>query len=411
MTPLRKSKVLSISINAPAERVSDFIRQADNMPKWMTSFVHSVQKSGDKWVANTSAGELEFRFVPPNELGVLDHWVKLPTGAEVCNPMRVVPNRAGSEVTFTLFQLPEMSDERFAEDAGMVERDLRTLKSVLEGSERNSTQLHWHIRAPRENVYRALLDASAVAMWKVPDGMTCQVHAFDPREGGAFRISLTYNEPTATGKTTAHTDTYRGRFVKLVANELVVEVDEFETADPAMQGEMTVTTTLADAGGGTELVAVHAGVPPGISPADNETGWRMALAKLAALVEAGYAEQELTAVAHAWDRAMTENDADAIGHYMADDWTIIGPDGSVSDKVAFLGLVKSGALTHDVMTSEDLNIRVFGDTAVVIARGESGGKYHGQPFREVERVSCVFVRQQGQWRCVSTHLSRLGGMP
>jgi hypothetical protein len=61
-----------------------------------------------------------------------------------------------------------------------------------------------------------MLDARAVATWKVPTGMTCHVHAFDPREGGAFRISLTYDEPTGAGKTTAHTDTYHGRFVKLV---------------------------------------------------------------------------------------------------------------------------------------------------------------------------------------------------
>jgi hypothetical protein len=61
---------------------------------------------------------------------------------------------------------------------------------------------------------------------------------------------------------------------------------EFETADPAMQGEMRVTFTLADASGGTDVLAVHENVPPGVSPADNETGWRMALDKLAAFVEA-----------------------------------------------------------------------------------------------------------------------------
>jgi ketosteroid isomerase-like protein len=121
----------------------------------------------------------------------------------------------------------------------------------------------------------------------------------------------------------------------------------------------------------------------------------------------GELEEELIAVAHEWDRAMVENDAEAIGRYMADDWTIIGPDGSVGDKATFLGLVKSGALTHDVMESEDFHIRVYGDTAVVTARGVSGGKYQGQPFREVERSSCVFIRQEGQWRCVLTHLSRL----
>jgi len=150
-----------------------------------------------------------------------------------------------------------------------------------------STRIHRHINAPREAVYRALLDPQAMAKWKVPDGMTAHVHAFEPREGGAIRISLTYNTPTGTGKTTAHTDTYHGRFVKLVPNQQVVEVDEFETTDPTLQGEMTITITLTDSDGGTDLVAVHEGLPHGLSPADNEIGWRMALDKLAALVERG----------------------------------------------------------------------------------------------------------------------------
>jgi uncharacterized protein YndB with AHSA1/START domain len=149
-----------------------------------------------------------------------------------------------------------------------------------------STRIARRINAPRATVYRALLDADAVAKWMVPTGMTSHVHAFDPREGGAFRISLTYDTPTGTGKTTAHTDTYHGRFVTLVPDEQVVEVVEFETADPEMRGEMTITTTLADANGGTELVAEHDGLPPGLSAADNEVGWRLSLAKLAALVEA-----------------------------------------------------------------------------------------------------------------------------
>jgi uncharacterized protein YndB with AHSA1/START domain len=135
-------------------------------------------------------------------------------------------------------------------------------------------------------VYSALVDANAVATWMVPTGMTSHVHAFESREGGRFRISLTYDAPTGAGKSTAHTDTYHGRFVTLVPNERVVEVVEFETADPAMQGEMTITFTLAAVDGGTQLVAVHDGLPPGLSAADNETGWRMSLDKLAALVEA-----------------------------------------------------------------------------------------------------------------------------
>ena len=117
--------------------------------------------------------------------------------------------------------------------------------------------------------------------------------------------------------------------------------------------------------------------------------------------------QELIRLGEEWNRAMVQNDAEAIGRYMADDWTIIGPDGSISDKATFLGLVKSGALSHDVMEFDDIKVRVYGDTAVVTSRSVSGGEYQGQSFREVERSSDVFVRQEGQWRCVLTHLSRI----
>ena len=119
------------------------------------------------------------------------------------------------------------------------------------------------------------------------------------------------------------------------------------------------------------------------------------------------AQQELIDVATAWDRAMITNDADAIGLYMADDWTIIGPEGRVTGKAAFLGLVASGALSHDVMESSDFDVRLYGDTALVIAKGVSGGDYRGQAFYLVERASNVFVRQDGCWRCVSTHLSQM----
>ena len=119
------------------------------------------------------------------------------------------------------------------------------------------------MRAPRNKVYAALIDPDAIARWKVPDGMTSRVHSFDGREGGTFRISLTYETSAEAGKSSAHTDTYRGRFVELVPNERVVEVDEFETADPSLRGEMTITITLADSEGGTDVLAVHEGLPAG----------------------------------------------------------------------------------------------------------------------------------------------------
>jgi uncharacterized protein YndB with AHSA1/START domain len=117
--------------------------------------------------------------------------------------------------------------------------------------------------------------------------MTCRVHSLEAREGGAFRISLTYDGPAGTGKTTTQTDTYFGRFLELVPNERVVEIDEFETANPTLQGEMKITITLSDEAGGTRITGVHEGLPPGVAIEDNELGWRMALDKLAALVEAG----------------------------------------------------------------------------------------------------------------------------
>src|SRR5215218_4374560 len=132
-----------------------------------------------------------------------------------------------------------------------------------------SMEVTRHVRAPRAVVYRALLDPEAVARWRVPDGMSCEVHELDPREGGRFRISLTYDAPDAAGKTSAHTDTYHGRFVTLVPDEQVVEVSEFEAEDAALRGTMSMTTTLTDAGGGTDVVIVHDGVPDAVPRGDN----------------------------------------------------------------------------------------------------------------------------------------------
>ncbi|MBR8640268.1 SRPBCC domain-containing protein [Streptomyces tuirus] len=151
-----------------------------------------------------------------------------------------------------------------------------------------TTRVSGHVDAPRADVYRALVSAEAVARWRTPDGMSGEVHEFDAREGGRFRVSLTYRAADAAGKSAAHTDTYHGHFARLVPDEKVVEVLEFEATDPALRGTMTLTTTLTDAeGGGTDVLVVHEGVPDAVPAADNETGTRMALANLARLVESG----------------------------------------------------------------------------------------------------------------------------
>jgi uncharacterized protein YndB with AHSA1/START domain len=150
----------------------------------------------------------------------------------------------------------------------------------------STTRVTRHIRAPRSMVYGALLDRDAVQQWMVPVGMTSRIHLFEPHEGGRFRISLTYDAPTDAGKTDAQTDTFHGRFVRLVPDAEVVQVVEFETTDPGMQGEMTITYVLAEAAdGGTDLVGVHEDLPVGLRPEDNELGWSISIDKLARLVE------------------------------------------------------------------------------------------------------------------------------
>ena len=146
-------------------------------------------------------------------------------------------------------------------------------------------RLTQQVRAEPGAVYAALLDPVAVATWRVPDDMTAHVREWEPREGGRFRVSLTYRAEDRTGKTEDATDTYAGEFAALVPDEQVVERLAFETDDPALQGTMTMTWTLREADGGTEVELHHEGIPDVVPPDDSDTGTRMSLTKLAAYVE------------------------------------------------------------------------------------------------------------------------------
>lgn len=142
------------------------------------------------------------------------------------------------------------------------------------------------IAAPRGVVYRACLDPDALAAWRAPDNMTGEMHRFDPRIGGGYRMSLTYRDATGSpGKTSGGADTFEGRFVELVPDTKIVEVVVFDSADPRFSGEMTITTRLADAGSGTEVTMTFENMPAGIRPEDNAEGSRQSLRKLAALLE------------------------------------------------------------------------------------------------------------------------------
>jgi ketosteroid isomerase-like protein len=99
-------------------------------------------------------------------------------------------------------------------------------------------------------------------------------------------------------------------------------------------------------------------------------------------------------------------DVDALDNIVSDDW-IIGPDGKVINRPGFLDVVRSGALAHSSMESDETRVRVYGDTAIVTARVVTAGAYQGQAFTTQERSSDVFVRQQGHWKCVLTQLTTI----
>jgi ketosteroid isomerase-like protein len=117
-------------------------------------------------------------------------------------------------------------------------------------------------------------------------------------------------------------------------------------------------------------------------------------------------EEELLKLEKAFAEAIAKNDPEAIERFVADDWIIIDPDGEIVDRTRFFEVIKSGALTHDMMESDDLRVRIYGDSAVVTALTHTRGKFMGQEFSTQERATDVFVKCDGRWQCVLTHLTR-----
>jgi ketosteroid isomerase-like protein len=118
------------------------------------------------------------------------------------------------------------------------------------------------------------------------------------------------------------------------------------------------------------------------------------------------AEEELLKVEKEFAETIVTNDLEGLGRLVADDWIIVDPNGKIVDRTRFFEVIKSGALTHDMMESEDLRVRVYGDSAVVTAVTRTKGKFMGQEFSTQERATDVFVRRDGRWQCVLTHLTR-----
>jgi hypothetical protein len=130
-----ESRHISAWINRSASDVYRYARDPQNLPRWAAGLADGqVTEVGDTWVAQSPMGEIAIEFTPANDLGVLDHVVRMPSGEPVFNPLRVVPaGEEWSEVVFTLRRRPGMSDREFHADAEAVAADLAALKRILEG--------------------------------------------------------------------------------------------------------------------------------------------------------------------------------------------------------------------------------------------------------------------------------------
>jgi ketosteroid isomerase-like protein len=117
-------------------------------------------------------------------------------------------------------------------------------------------------------------------------------------------------------------------------------------------------------------------------------------------------KEELLKLEKEFTQAIVKNDADAITRFLADDWIIIDADGGIVDKARFLGVIKSGALTHEIMESDEVAVRIYGEAAVVTGLTATKGKFMGQEFSTRERATDVFVKQSGRWQCVFSQLTR-----
>ena len=132
MPPLLETRLIRISIACGPQEVYDFASDPANLPRWASGLGTSIKNINEEWVAETPNGPVKVRFAPRNDLGVLDHYITLPTGAVIYVPLRVISNGSGSELTFTLFRQPDMTDQKFQEDAEWVLRDLTKLRDILE---------------------------------------------------------------------------------------------------------------------------------------------------------------------------------------------------------------------------------------------------------------------------------------
>jgi uncharacterized protein YndB with AHSA1/START domain len=143
------------------------------------------------------------------------------------------------------------------------------------------------IRARPEELYAAFLDTAALVDWLPPAEMTGEIHEFDARVGGGYRMSLFYppDEHAFRGKTSDREDMVNVRFVELVPPRRIVETVSFVTTDPAFFGLMTMIATFEQVSGGTEVTLVCRNLPPGLRAEDNEAGSRLSLEQLARRLE------------------------------------------------------------------------------------------------------------------------------
>ncbi|WP_114578422.1 SRPBCC family protein [Saliphagus sp. LR7] len=284
---------LQRTFDASRERVWKAFTDSDELEQWfvpdgMTAEVRAneVESGGDMsitWIDGENHIDNEGTYIEVVE------YERLVTGEEIdAGELRVIyelrDGQQGTEVVVTQ-EFPGAVPDGAAEGWASI---LESLAGLLQESSADSTETGERsmtasrvIEAPPERVYEAFLDPDELAQWLPPTGFSAEVHHLEPEEGGTFRATFTGE----TEEFAEYGHSFGGTYSELVPGERIVYTESFETDDPSMAGEMTVTVLFDEVPDGTGLTVRQEGIPEATSPSDANEGWTDSLGNLAELVE------------------------------------------------------------------------------------------------------------------------------
>lgn len=281
------------TFDAPRERVWQAFTDPDELEQWfvpegMTTEVraHELEPGGEMsitWTDGENRIDNEGYYVEVVENERLVSGEETEAGElRLTYEFRDVED--GTEVVVTQEFSGQVPDGAAEGWAGMLEtlaKLLQEAKGDPTQAEERSMTVNRVIDAPPERVYDAFVNPDELAAWLPPEGFSGEVHEFDAREGGTFRMSFNAD----TEELEPYASTFHGTYEELIPGERIVYTESFESDDPGMAGDMTTTVTFEDVPDGTKITVRQAGIPEAIPPENANEGWTDSLENLADIVE------------------------------------------------------------------------------------------------------------------------------